>query len=142
MDQRFIDAGIEAAAERLFDQHNGKPPPEGAKPMWANAPAHVQNRWRSTAAAPVVAALEAVDALHALSSDLVVVHADTRNYEFEGAGADDHEARMALRVALTRHQEQNRFVSWTSAELVEMVNEADVTTYTYGKAYRGGEEIQ
>jgi hypothetical protein len=138
MDRSFIDAGIEAAAHRLFDRHNGPPPPGGVRPAWSNTQPAVQNHWRAQAAPAVIAALEVVDAMHALSTTFVVATVQTAHFEFEGVGADEHEAGLAVQVAWERHA---RAYDTELDYARDLANDVTFTTYTIGKSYRDGSEI-
>jgi len=135
----FLHAAVEAGAQALYDRE--RPTQPGWPSRYSNAPEALQNHYRANVGQVVTAAIEAVEVLHALSTTFAIAQVETRNFEFQGVGADEHEARLALRVALEHHRADTPACAWNQFEINDMADEANLTTYTIGKSYRDGSEI-
>lgn len=80
-----------------------------------------------------------------VGAQFVVAHIDTRHFEFEGVGQDEHEARLALQAAWKRHCDQAiNAGQYIDRDYLTPEDIADSTVYAYtiGASYRDHEEIK
>lgn len=136
MDERYKDAACEAVARKLFSlstvgMHD--------RPKYDRQDLRTRIQWLREAEPLANAALSAVDVLHALSGTVVIARFPTPNFEFEGVGADEHEALLALSAAWRKHCDQYREAD--PEYLSEFADSVRVVTYRLGGSYRDNEEL-
>jgi hypothetical protein len=73
---------------------------------------------------------------------LYIARTETRNYDFEGVGATEDDAMLALLVALARHAEQQPVAADWLADAVRIATEERrIRQIRAGGAYRDGEPL-